>query len=82
MNIRLIIAVLLSFSILICFFHKTERVINLKQSEVRDGLVYELNDVHPFDGTIISQKYPNGQKAIELNYKKGKLDGFESEWYT
>ena len=34
-----------------------------------------------FSGCLVASSHENGQKKIEINYKKGLKDGLYTEWY-
>ena len=47
----------------------------------RDGLWYDGDSETPFTGVLVD-KYPNGQKMVELHFKDGKEEGLSTEWYA
>ena len=46
----------------------------------RGGVAYEVNSKTPFTGKLV-EKYANGQKKVEGNYKNGKPDGVHAWWH-
>ena len=47
---------------------------------IKNGLVYEINQQQPYTGKFIS-KYKDGHNKEEINYKNGKKDGLIVLWY-
>ena len=46
-----------------------------------NGVRYEVNSEVGFTGRLV-QKYDNGQKRREVNFKDGKKDGVSTEWHV
>ncbi|MDP7010845.1 MAG: FG-GAP-like repeat-containing protein [Verrucomicrobiota bacterium] len=46
---------------------------------LKDGLTWRLNASKPFTGTVID-RHRNGQKAHEIPFKDGRIDGVWREW--
>jgi len=47
----------------------------------RNGVRYEVNSEISFTGKLV-EKYWNGQKEYEGNFKDGKRDGLSTKWYA
>ena len=60
---------------------ETSIIIDFAELQQRDdGLFYEINQIKPFDGTVMSY-YENGQIERERNYIAGELDGKSIGYY-
>ena len=46
----------------------------------RNGVYYKVNSETPYSGKSLSF-HDNEKKKREVNYKDGKLDGLETNWY-
>ena len=56
------------------------REIDKSKRHIRNNLIYCINEEKPFTGKII-EKYKNGQKQVEVEYKDGKLNGKTIKWH-
>ncbi|MBI9012915.1 MAG: toxin-antitoxin system YwqK family antitoxin [Clostridiales bacterium] len=60
---------------------ETSKIIDSTKLQQRDdGLFYEINQLKPFDGTVMSY-YENGQIEREKNYIAGRLQGKDIIYY-
>ena len=57
----------------------TKVVVDPKQLEYRDGLMYFEGKA--FKGVAVA-KYLNGQKEFEITFKDGKAHGLKTTWYN
>ena len=74
-------AILLSLFVALLMVGCGEQVVDNAKLQDRDGLKYLPNEETPFTGRA-EGFYPNGQKAMETNYKDGKEDGIKNRWYN
>ncbi len=54
--------------------------IDISQKQVRNGIVYTVNEDRPFTGKVIG-KYSNGKEKIMENFRDGKFDGEQVYYY-
>lgn len=54
--------------------------IDISQKQVRNGIVYTVNEDKPFTGTVVG-KYENGQNKLVEKFKDGKFDGEQLYYY-
>ena len=54
--------------------------IDISQKQIRNGVVYTVNEDKPFTGKIVG-KYENGQKKLVENFKNGKFEGEQVYYY-
>lgn len=54
--------------------------IDISQKQVRNGVVYTVNESEPFTGKVTG-KYNNGQVKIAEKFKAGKYDGEQLYYY-
>ena len=48
--------------------------------KLKGSIAYEIKSDKPYSGNAVKFR-SNGQKEEEANYKDGKLDGLETQWY-
>ena len=77
---KLALMLVLSLAVLSAYAQQPPRVIEYEQTQVRDGLVYEVGVADPYTGTVV-EHYPNGQKKVEGNVVNGKPEGAFTAWY-
>ena len=79
-DMKLALMLVLSLAVLSACAQKPPRVIEYEQTQVRDGLVYEVGVADPYTGTVV-EHYPNGQRKVECNVVNGKPEGAFTAWY-
>ena len=52
----------------------TAKSVDESQLRERDGILYQVNDLNPYTGTVTAF-YESGQKHTEANYIDGKEQG-------
>ena len=58
-----------------------EKEVDLSKKQVRDGIVYVVNENQPFTGKLIS-KFDNGQIEVSEQYRNGQADGPQISYYS
>ena len=53
---------------------------DISKKQIRNGLVYIVNETQPYTGTFVAH-YSNGQLKLEANFQSGKLYGLLKGWY-
>lgn len=54
--------------------------IDISEKQVRNGIVYTVNEEKPFTGKVVG-KYSNGKDKIIEKFKNGKFDGEQIYYY-
>lgn len=54
--------------------------IDISQKQIRNGVVYTVNQNKPFTGKVVG-KYKNGQQKLVENFKNGKFEGEQVYYY-
>lgn len=54
--------------------------VDISKKQVRNGIVYEVNDPNPFTGKFVGN-YDNGQLKISEIYENGIAQGVQSTYY-
>lgn len=54
--------------------------IDISQKQIRNGVVYTVNEDKPFTGKVVG-KYKNGQEKLVENFKNGKFEGEQVYYY-
>ena len=62
------------------FLTACEGVREVTSLQDRNGIKYEVNSEVGFTGKYV-EKYENGQKKVEINYKNGKKEGAWTYWH-
>lgn len=54
--------------------------IDISEKQVRNGIVYTVNEEKPFTGKVVG-KYNNGKEKLIEKFKDGKFDGEQIYYY-
>lgn len=54
--------------------------IDISQKQIRNGVVYTVNEAEPFTGKVTG-KFENGKVKVSENFKDGKFDGEQIYYY-
>ena len=72
--------ILFLFLVISSFTAIAQKVVEAKQTEERNGLVYMKGENVPFTGMAVSL-FSTGNKQIETPYLNGKQNGLETAWF-
>ena len=68
------------FLIISSYATMAQNVVEARQTEERNGLIYVKGETAPFTGTAVAWFSP-GKKQIETPYLNGKQNGVETAWF-
>jgi len=82
MNFMVMLLILISTTIISSGepVQKSVKVLTTDEVIIRDGVIYEANQVTPFTG-LIRNYHSNGKKSQERHVKNGKRHGVLTVWY-
>lgn len=72
--------ILFTIAALVLFANCMNKEIDISQKQIRNGVVYTINQETPYTGKVIG-KYENGQIKIKENFKNGKYDGEQLSYF-
>lgn len=72
---KILIATFILLSLVGC-----RKEIDISQKQIRNGVVYTVNEDKPFTGKVVG-KYKNGQEKLVENFKNGKFEGEQVYYY-